>query len=150
MSQPGPAMLSRLRSICLALPDAVEKPAWDTPTFRVHDKIFAIARIDQVYSHEQSWSLWCKAPPGIQAILVAADPRRFFRPPYVGPKGWIGLRLDAAVDWLELEALVSRSYRMTAPKRLLSTPADIRAAPSRQKSPRAHRPRRQRPAASTH
>jgi len=143
------AILSRLRSICLALPEAVEKQTWDAPTFRIRDKIFAMVHPSDGQSPTAGVSLWCKAPPGVQAILVAADPERFFRPPYVGPKGWIGIRLDAAVDLLELEDLIGRSYRMTAPKRLLSTPADTHAAPSRRKSPNARLPRRRTSAAST-
>ncbi len=63
-------------------------------------------------------SVWCKAPPGSQAVLVGADPGRFFVPPYVGHKGWVGMRLDDAPDWGEVAVLVTRSYRLIAPKRL--------------------------------
>jgi hypothetical protein len=63
-------------------------------------------------------SVWLKAAPGGQEVLVAADPARFFVPPYVGHRGWIGVRLDAAHDWEELAALVTASYRLIAPKRL--------------------------------
>jgi len=65
-------------------------------------------------------SLWAKAPPGGQEHLVAADAERFFVPPYVGHKGWIGMRLDRRPDWTEVAEVVQRSYRMTAPKRLLA------------------------------
>jgi len=102
--------LARLRTICLGLPEAAEKTTWDIPTFRVRDKIFAMA-------HDPG-TVWCKAPRGVQAILVGAAPERFFIPPYVGSKGWIGFRLDRGTDWDEVEALIRRSYRMTAPKRL--------------------------------
>jgi hypothetical protein len=103
----------RLRHICLALPEAMEKETWGDPTFRIRDKIFAMAKFGDGRA-----SVWCKAPPGVQAILVGADPDRFFKPPYVGPSGWIGIRLDVEVDWEELEGMVEESYRMTAPKRL--------------------------------
>ena len=63
-------------------------------------------------------SMWCKAPPGSQLILIGADPDRFFAPPYVGPKGWIGMRLDNGPDWEEVAGLVRRSYRLIAPRRL--------------------------------
>jgi predicted DNA-binding protein (MmcQ/YjbR family) len=106
--------LARLRAICLALPEAVEKETWDNPTFRIRDKIFAM-----VHASNGRPGVWCKAPPGAQAILVMAAPDRFFRPPYVGPKGWIGIWLDRAIDWAEVADLIERSYRMTAPKRLL-------------------------------
>jgi predicted DNA-binding protein (MmcQ/YjbR family) len=59
-----------------------------------------------------------KAPPGSQAILIGADATRFYRPPYVGPKGWVGIWLDRKPDWNEVAALITRSYRMTAPKKL--------------------------------
>jgi predicted DNA-binding protein (MmcQ/YjbR family) len=103
----------RLRQICLALPEAIEKETWAVPTFRVRDKIFAMHT-----SNDGRPSLWCKAPPGSQTILVGADADRFFVPPYVGHKGWIGMHLDRRIDWQEVAGLVERSYRMTAPKRL--------------------------------
>ena len=106
---------ARLRRICLALPEAVEKETWDIPTFRVRDKIFAMHT-----SHDGRPTLCCKAPPGSQAILVGADAERFFVPPYVGPKGWIGIRLDACADWTEVAALIARSYSLIAPKRRAS------------------------------
>ena len=59
-----------------------------------------------------------EAPPGSQQVLVGADPERFFAPPYVGTKGWVGMWLDLAPDWAEVRLLVTRSYRMTAPKRV--------------------------------
>jgi hypothetical protein len=106
--------LRRLRPICLALPEAQERETWGEATFRVREKIFCmhIADADEP-------ALWCKAPPGSQAILVGADPRRFFVPPYVGHKGWVGMRLDNRVDWREVALVVTRSYRMTAPKKLV-------------------------------
>ena len=109
------AVLDRLRAICLALPEATEQETWGDPTFRVRDKIFAMPK-----RGDGRLSLWCKAPPGVQGILVGADPSRFFVPPYVGHRGWIGIRLDVAVDWDEVADLVDESYRMTAPKCLLA------------------------------
>ena len=108
----GPA-LDRLRAICLRLPEAVEKETWQAPTFRVRDKIFAM-----VHPRDGAPSCWCKAPSGAQAILITAAPDRFFRPPYVGHKGWIGICLTPEPDWDEVAYLIARSYRMTAPKRL--------------------------------
>jgi predicted DNA-binding protein (MmcQ/YjbR family) len=105
--------IDRLRAICLALPEAAEKEAWGDPTFRVHDKIFAMYK-----PGAGRQSFWCKAPAGSQAVLVGADPRLFFVPPYVGHKGWIGMRLDVKLDWKEVEVVLKRSYRLAAPKRL--------------------------------
>jgi predicted DNA-binding protein (MmcQ/YjbR family) len=108
------ASLRRLRDICLALPEAEERETWGEETFRVRDKIFCM--------HHEGYGdgpvLTCKAPPGSQTILVGADPKRFYVPPYVGHKGWVGMRLGKGVDWREVAELVKRSYRMTAPKKL--------------------------------
>ena len=103
--------LDRLRAICLALPEAEERETWALPTFRVREKIFAMAP-------GGGTEVWCKAPPGSQAVLVGADPARFFAPPYMGPKGWIGIRLTGRPDWMEVAQLVRRSYRLVAPRRL--------------------------------
>lgn len=104
-------MMAALRRLCLALPEAEERETWETPTFRVRDKIFCMLA-------EGGASCWVKAPRGSAELLIAAAPERFFRPPYLGGKGWVGVRLDAGADAAELEALVRRSYRLVAPKRL--------------------------------
>ena len=108
---------TRLRAICLAFPEAVEQAfgGHTDPTYRVRNKIFAMES-----SRDGRPALWCKAPPGAQSMLVDADPERFFAPPYVGPKGWIGVHIDRGTDWDLVRDLVSDSYRMTAPKRLLA------------------------------
>ena len=111
----GDDSLGRLREICLALPGATEQEAWGDPTFRVRDKIFAMQK-----RGDGRPSVWCKGPPGAQAILVGSDPARFFVPPYVGHLGWIGVRLDVGIEWDEIADLVAESYRMTAPKRLVA------------------------------
>jgi hypothetical protein len=95
-----------LRHLCLGLPGATEVAMRRGPTYRVNNKIFACDRLI-----ESARTLWCKAPEGGQAHLVAADPQRFFSPPYFGPKGWIGMRLDGA-DWGEVERLVRRSHAL--------------------------------------
>lgn len=105
-----PSATDRLRAICLSLPKAVEIEAWGDPTFRVRGKIFAMVK-----RGDGRESLWCKAPPGSQAILVEAEPRRFFVPPYVGHRGWVGMWIDDGPDWVEVEHLVRRSYGLTAP-----------------------------------
>jgi predicted DNA-binding protein (MmcQ/YjbR family) len=107
--------LEVLRELCLAFPEAVEGGGVGNPSFRVRDKIFAMQ-----HGMNGRPSLWCKAPPGAQSVLVSAEPLRFFVPPYVGHNGWIGLWLDVDIDWDQVTELVEESYRMTAPKRLLS------------------------------
>jgi len=110
---PATELRERLRKICLSLPQAVEKEAWGDPTWRVRDTIFAMEK-----RGDGRVSVWCKAPPGSQMVLVGADPQTFFVPPYVGHKGWVGMRLDDDPDWDEVAALLTRSYRLIAPKRL--------------------------------
>jgi hypothetical protein len=112
---PGDALLTRLRELCLPFPEAVEAGGVGAPSFKVADRIFAMQ-----HRVGERPSLWCKAPPGAQEVLVGAEPSRFFRPPYVGQNGWVGVWIDRDdVDWAHLAALVDESYRMTAPKRLV-------------------------------
>jgi len=108
---------ARLRRICLALPEAEERTTWDAPTFRVRDKIFAMAPGREGLKQDGQ-AVWAKAPRGSQAVLIEAAPDRFFAPPYLGPKGWVGIRMNAGTDWAEVAALVLRSYRLIAPRRL--------------------------------
>ncbi len=105
--------LGQLREVCLALPEAAEQETWGDATFRVRGRIFAMHRCSDGRS-----SVWCKAAPGAQDLLVGATPTRFFVPPYVGHHGWVGVRMDVGVGWDEVADLVADSYRMTAPKRL--------------------------------
>ncbi len=107
--------LAHLREICLAFPEAEEAGGVGNPSFKVRGKIFAMRH--SLHGIDR-WSVWCKAPPGVQQLVVGSDPKRFFVPPYVGSKGWIGAYLDVEQDWDELAELIDESYRMTAPKRL--------------------------------
>ena len=104
---------ARLRAICLALPEASEELMRRGRSYRVTNKIFALER-----PRNDGLALWCKVPDGTREIIIAADPARFFIPPYFGAKGWIGVGLDEAADWREIEAFVRRSYQLVAPKRL--------------------------------
>jgi predicted DNA-binding protein (MmcQ/YjbR family) len=105
--------VARVREICLALPEATEKSfgGHTAPAFRVRDKLFVMVSEDQT-------SMTFKAGPGVQEALVGDDPARFYVPPYVGARGWVGIRLDADHDWAELTELLQDSYRLIAPKRL--------------------------------
>ena len=108
-------ILKKVRQICLSLPDATEKLAWGTPTFRVSGKkMFAMFAND--HHGDGRVALWLNAPEGVQEMLVSADPVRFFVPPYQGPFGWIGVRVDLDPDWDEVRELVEEAYRMAAPK----------------------------------
>src|SRR5512134_2685793 len=100
-----PRPLTRLRRLCLALPEAHEVEAWGAPTFRVRNKLFAMfASADDHHGGGRN-GVWVKAGPGNQQLMVASWPRRFFVPPYVGPSGWVGVWLDAGTDWAELAEL---------------------------------------------
>ena len=111
--------LTRLRRLCLALPEATEVEAWGEPTFRVRNRLFAMYADAANHHGVGRPAVWCKAAPGNQDVMVRAAPDRFFVPPYVGPSGWVGIWLDAGVDWEELALLLHDAYRLAAPKRLL-------------------------------
>ena len=112
----------RTAACCMALPEATENIMGleeQHIAFKVREKIFAYYLDD--HHDDGRIAVWCKAPPGVQQALVAKDEARFFVPPYVGPKGWIGIRLDQdEVDWEELDDLIEQSYRLIAPKRLFA------------------------------
>jgi len=109
----------RIRAICMALPGVTEKQSHGAPAFFA-GKQFVMLWPDGHHDHHFP-HLWCAAPPGVQAELVTTEPDRFFRPPYVGGRGWIGVRLDGRVDWGELAAVCEEAFRTVAPKRLVAT-----------------------------
>lgn len=114
-----PRPLTRLRRLCLKLPEAHEAEAWGAPTFRVRNKLFAMYSAPDTHAGQGRPAAWVKAAPGNQELMVRAEPKRFFVPPYVGPSGWIGVWLDGPVDWEGLRELLADGYRLTAPKRLV-------------------------------
>src|SRR5262250_1512648 len=105
--------LERLRAICLALPDTTEKIAWGEPTWRVRGKLFA--QLDDHHHGADHLAVWLPAPLGEQEAMIFTDPERFFRPPYVGPRGWVGVRIDRRPDWTQLARLVHQAYGLVAP-----------------------------------
>jgi hypothetical protein len=113
--------VERLRAICLALPEVTERLSHDTPCWFVRDKR-VVAMLDDHHHDTRHLAAWIPAAPGAQAELIEQEPERFFRPPYFGVKGWVGVRIDLDVDWDEIAALVEDSFRLVAPK------ADRRAA----------------------
>jgi len=109
----------RVRAICMALPGVAEKVSHGAPAFYVTKQfvmLWAHGHHDHQFPH-----LWCAAPWGAQEAMIAAAPERFFRPPYVGGRGWVGVRLDGRVDWDELGVICQDAYRTVAPKKLLAT-----------------------------
>ena len=115
-----PSPLTRLRKLCLTLPEAHEQLAWSEPTFRVRNKLFAMyASADRHHGAARA-SVWINASKVNQLLLVQAQPARYFVPAYVGPKGWIGVWLDAAPDWADVRELLDDGYRRVAPKSLIA------------------------------
>lgn len=113
-----PDLLEKVRSLCLSFPETSEKQAWGGPTFRVKDKMFAMYMGD--HHGDGRVALWCNADADDRDGIVAGDPARFFVPPYMGPGGWLGVRIDRRLAWRRVSALVEQSYRLTAPKRVLA------------------------------
>jgi predicted DNA-binding protein (MmcQ/YjbR family) len=109
-------MIERLRQLCLTLGEVVEKEAWGECTFRaIGGSMFAMTDNNHHQSGHQA--IWVKAPAMVQEILINSDPGRFFKPPYLGPKGWVGVRLDDGTNWDELAALLTDGYRLSVRKR---------------------------------
>ena len=108
--------VDRLRHICLSLPEVTERLSHGEPSWFVGKRQF-VTYADR--HHDDKVAFWCAAPPGTQEILVDADPSRFFRPPYVGSRGWLGVRVDNDPDWDLIADLVLDAYREVAPARLL-------------------------------
>jgi predicted DNA-binding protein (MmcQ/YjbR family) len=109
------AALALTRDICLALPDTEEKIAWGSPTFRVHGRLFAM--FTNNHHADGRIAIWAAAPPGAQQDLVAANPKHFFVPPYVGVGGWVGIRLDTKLAKGAIAALIEQAYRTIEQKR---------------------------------
>jgi hypothetical protein len=110
--------LDRLRALCLALPEAAERLSHGEPTWFVGGKKVFVMFADR--HHDDRTAFWCAAPPGVQEALIGSAPERFFRPPYVGHRGWLGVYLDVPADWEEIAELVTDAYRKIASKRLVA------------------------------
>lgn len=115
-----PRPLTRLRKQCLALPAAHEVEAWGEPTFRVRNKMFAMYASPSNHHGRGRPAVWFKSTKVDQARMIAADSRRYFVPPYVGPSGWVGIWLDDGVDWNDVAEFLREAFRLVAPKRLLA------------------------------
>ncbi len=113
-------LLDRVRGICMGFPEATERLSHGAPTWFVRNKSVFVTLWEQGHHDHDFPHLWSAAPPGVQQELVETEPDRYFRPPYVGGRGWIGLRLDVAVDWAEVTGVCEDAYRTIAPKRLIA------------------------------
>lgn len=112
-----PSALVRIRTQCLALPETSERISHGAPCFFVRDKSMFVMFVDN-HHDDGRLAIWCAAPHGMQGHLLDLDPARFFRPPYVGQRGWIGVRLDRRPDWARIAAFVTDAYLLVAPRKL--------------------------------
>ena len=111
--------LERLRRLCLAFPETSERLSHGEPTWFVREKKTFVNYAN--HHHDDVLAFWCAAPDGAQEVRVREQPERFFRPPYVGHRGWLGVRLDVpGIDWDEIADLVADAYRCVAPRKLVS------------------------------
>lgn len=111
--------LERVRAAALALPEVTERSSHGAPSFFVRGKKQFVMFHDDHHG-DGRLALWTAAPPGVQEQLVSTEPDRFFRPPYVGHRGWLGIRLDVDVDWDEVTGILTEAYRCVAPERLVA------------------------------
>ncbi|MFI5495682.1 MmcQ/YjbR family DNA-binding protein [Actinoplanes sp. NPDC051859] len=114
---PG-SLLDEVRRICTALPEVTERLSHGAPTWFVRSKRTFVSLMADGHHDNDFPHLWCAAPPGAQEELIAADGARFFRPPYVGHRGWLGVRLDGEVDWSEIAELCEDAFHTVAPASL--------------------------------
>ena len=110
--------LPRLRKLCMSFPEVTERPSHGEPAWFIGGKKTFVTYAN--HHHDSRLAFWCAAPEGAQDVLTRAAPERYFRPPYVGPRGWLGVYLDIPLDWEEIEAVVTDAYRTIAPKKLLA------------------------------
>ena len=113
------AALAEVREICLGLPEATERLSHGAPTFFVRGKKTFVMFHDDHHG-DGILGLWCAAAPGVQEELIRTEPERFYRPAYVGHRGWIGVRLDVDLDWDEVASICADAYRVVAPKTLVA------------------------------
>lgn len=106
--------LDQLRILCMSQPHVEERLSHGEPTWFFKGKRSFVMYAN--HHHGARLSLWCAAPPGAQEAMVEAEPERYFRPPYVGVRGWLGVYLDVELDWEEIEGIVAEAYHLVAGK----------------------------------
>jgi hypothetical protein len=111
-------ILDRVRGHCLSLPETTERLSHGQPSFFVRDKKTFVMYLDN-HHDDGRLALWCAAPEGMQQALVEGAPEHYFVPPYVGHRGWIGVRLDRDLDWNEIAGAIEEAYLTVAPRRLV-------------------------------
>ena len=114
---PARTPLERVRAACLAMPEVTERPSHGSPAWFVRGKRCFVMYLDDHHG-DGRLALWCAAPDGMQQALVSGDPESYFVPPYVGHRGWIGVRLDRSLPWDEIAGAIEDAWLEVAPKRL--------------------------------
>ncbi|MFC5406451.1 MmcQ/YjbR family DNA-binding protein [Cohnella soli] len=110
------ALFEVIRSLCLSFPGTSERTSHGAPTFFINDKLsFVQYRVN--HHGDERIALWCSAPDGVQTLLMETTPEIYFRPPYVGHLGWVGMRLDRNVDWSDVSGVIEDAYLNRAPKK---------------------------------
>ena len=120
MPRAAPSPLARVRKICLSLPETTERLSHGAPSFFIRDKVGFVNYLDN-HHDDGRLALWCACPPGMREGLLKARPDQYFVPPYVGVRGWIGVRLDRGPDWDAVERVIRDAYLVVAPRRLAAT-----------------------------
>jgi hypothetical protein len=115
---PDRTELERVRALCLALPEVTERLSHGSPTWFVRGKKTFVMYLDDHHG-DGRLALWCAAPEGMQQALVSGDPESYFVPPYVGHRGWIGVRLDRSLVWDDIAGAIEEAWLTVAPKRLV-------------------------------
>ena len=130
------SVVKRVRDICSALPQVTERDSHGSPGFFINDKPCFMYVTDNHHG-DGRFALWCAAPEGMQKMLVDSDPDRYFVPPYVGPSGWVGVRLDRDTPWKQIASIIENAYVAKAPPKVLAV---YRGEPTpRSRSPRPRR-----------
>jgi hypothetical protein len=110
--------LERVRAVCLGLPEVSERLSHGAPTFFIRGKR-SFAMVLTNHHGDGRFAIWCAAPEGMQRSLVEAEPERFFVPPYVGVRGWLGVHLDRGTDWEEIAGILEDAFAEVAPPKLV-------------------------------
>jgi hypothetical protein len=108
------AALARVREMCLSYPDASERPSHGAPAFFIRGTRAFVTFLDDHHG-DGRLAIWCAAPPGMQEALVEAEPEHYFVPPYVGHRGWLGVRLDRGIDWEDVAGAIDSAYLVRRP-----------------------------------
>ena len=115
---PRPAVLRRVRALCLALPETSERMSHGQPTFFIGGKTAFVMFMDN-HHNDGRLALWCAATPEIQQMLIRSSPECYFMPPYVGYRGWVGVRLDRDLPWNDIAGLIEDAFLTVAPAKLI-------------------------------